>query len=167
QSAMEVTTAQFTYFVILYLLLLAAVVRPQMNFSVYVEIFYLRSHYSAFMILGYRFDTIMAVVAAPLSAATVYAVSQWKEVEAHENPVNQKMIITAVVSLYVIVLVSNVVVNKVALQQALIHFGQCPRKAWHMYGQMAASVLQSWGAGIEAAITKKRMKKPRLVYRLH
>lgn len=164
---MEVTTAQCTSFAVLYLLLLASMVRPKMNFTVYVDTFFLRAHYSAIMMLGYRFDIFMAVVGAPLSAAAVYAVSKWKEVEENENAANQKMIITAVASLYVIVLVSSVMINGMALQQALIHFGQCPRKAWRMYGQMAASVFQTMGSEIQAAITTKKIHKPKLVYRLH
>ncbi|XP_017058167.1 uncharacterized protein LOC108099286 [Drosophila ficusphila] len=164
-ARIDVSVRQGAAFLALYILLLAALVRPQMNFSIFVDTFFLRVRTSAIMVLSYRFDTFMAVVAAPLSAATVYAVSRWNE--RVENPSSHKMVIMGVVLAYVLVLLANVVANGVVVQKALVRFDQCPYKAWGMYRQMAMSFVESVFTDVKELFTRKHHKRPRLVYRMH
>lgn len=162
---MKVTVRQGAAFMALYILMLAALVRPQMSFNVFVNSFFLRADTSAVMVLSYRFDTFMAMAAAPLSAGTVYALSQWNEQGG--NPSSRKLVITAVVCSYILVLSGNFLANALVLQQSLIRFDQCPRQAWYMYGQMAMSFVKSSLANIQSVITRQHVKRPRLTYRLH
>ncbi|XP_016983975.1 uncharacterized protein LOC108048028 [Drosophila rhopaloa] len=161
----EVTLRQGAAFVALYVLMLAALVRPQMNFNIFVDSFFLGVKYSAVMVLGYRFDTYMAVAAAPLSAATVFALSKWNE--QRDSRPSQNLIIMGVTSLYVLVLVANILANGVVIQQALIRFDQCPYRAWYMYGQMAMSFVKSMVADVQEVITRQHHRRPRLIYRMH
>ncbi|XP_017131106.1 uncharacterized protein LOC108148571 [Drosophila elegans] len=161
----EVTLRQGAAFVALYVLLLAALVRPQMNFNIFVDTFFLGVKYSAVMVLSYRFDTFMAVAAAPLSAATVYALSKWNE--PRENPSAQKLVIMGVVSAYILVLVANFLANGIVIQQALIRFDQCPYRAWYMYGEMAMSFVKSMATDVQEMITRQHHRRPRLIYRIH
>ncbi|KAH8382644.1 hypothetical protein KR009_004591, partial [Drosophila setifemur] len=166
-TAMQVTLRHGAAFFLLYVPLLAALVRPQMNFSIVVDSFFLSADYSATMVLGHRFDTYMAVAAAPLSALTVYALSKWGEEEQLDGLNTQKMIISAVAGVYVIVLVANVLANGIVMQHALMRFDQCPRKAWKMYGEMAMAFVKSMASDVSSIITLKKVHRPRLVYRLH
>ncbi|KAH8264662.1 hypothetical protein KR038_011831, partial [Drosophila bunnanda] len=161
---MNVTWRQGAAFAGLYLLLLVVLIRPQMNFNMYVKSFFLRADYSAVMMLTYRFDLKMAVLAGPLSAATVYALTQWNA--ESENPNGRKMIITAVVCTYVLVLAVNFLANVLVLQQALVRFDQCPRQAWHMYCQIGGSFFKTIIADVQSLVTRCRVKRPRLSYRL-
>ncbi|XP_020813060.1 uncharacterized protein LOC110187902 [Drosophila serrata] len=162
---MNVTWRQGAAFVGLYILLLAVLVRPQMNFNMYVKSFFLRADYSAVMMLTYRFDANMALVAGPLSAVTVYALTQWNQ-GGGENPNARKMIITAVVCSYILVLSINFLANVLVLQQALVRFDQCPRQAWYMYCQIAASFFKSILADLQTLITRHHVKRPKVSYRL-
>ncbi|XP_017023403.1 uncharacterized protein [Drosophila kikkawai] len=151
-------------FVGLYLLMLAVLVRPQMNFNMYIKSFFLQADYSAVMVLTYRFDAYMALVAAPLSGGTVYALTQWN-IQC-ENPNARKTIITAVVCSYILVLSVNFLANVMVLQQALVRFDQCPRQAWPMYCHMAGSFIKSALADMQSVITRQHVKRVRLTYRL-
>ncbi|XP_017007390.2 uncharacterized protein [Drosophila takahashii] len=163
--SVEVSVRQGAAFLALYVLLLAALVRPQMNFSIFVDSFFLRVKYSAVMVLSYRFDTYMALAAAPLSAVTVFALSKWNE--RCENPSSHKLIITGVACFYVLVLLANVLANGMVMQQALIRFDQCPYRAWYMYGQMAMSFIKSAIADVQELVTRQHHRRPRLIYRMH
>ncbi|KAH8288812.1 hypothetical protein KR054_010226, partial [Drosophila jambulina] len=161
---MNLTVRHGAAFVGLYVLMLAVLVRPQMNFNMYVKSFFLRADYSATMSLTYRFDANMALVAGPLSAVVVYALTQWN-IEG-ENPNARKMIITAVVCTYVLVLSVNFLANVLVLQQALVRFDQCPRQAWYMYCRVAASFIKSTIADVQALVTRRPVKRPKVTYRL-
>ncbi|XP_039492146.1 uncharacterized protein LOC120452129 [Drosophila santomea] len=164
-TLVEVSVRQGAAFLALYVLLLAALVRPQMNFSIFVDSFFLQVKHSAVMVLSYRFDSYMAVAAAPLSAVTVFALSKWNE--RCENPSSKKLMITGVACLYVLVLVANILANGIVVQQALIRFDQCPYRAWYMYGQMAMSFIKSSIADVQELFSGRPRRRPRLVYRLH
>jgi len=161
----EVSIRQGVAFLGLYVLLLAALVRPQMNFSIFVDSFFLQVNHSVVMVLSYRFDSYMAMAAAPLSAVTVFALSKWNE--RCENPSSRKLVIMGVTCLYVLVLVANVLANGIVVQQALIRFDQCPYRAWYMYSQMAISFIKSSIADVQEVFTGRPQRRPRLIYRLH
>ncbi|KAH8243124.1 hypothetical protein KR032_004754, partial [Drosophila birchii] len=161
---MNVIARNGAAFMGLYILMLAVLVRPHMTFNVYVKSFFLNADYKAVLLLTYRFDANMALIAGPLSAATVYALTQWNVQSENQNA--RKMIITGVVCSYVLVLLINFLANVLVLQQALVRFDQCPRQAWYMYCQMAGSFFKSVAVCSQNMIVRHKVNHPKLSYRL-
>ncbi|XP_030371091.1 uncharacterized protein LOC115621558 [Scaptodrosophila lebanonensis] len=151
-------------FVVLYVFLAGALVRPQMNISIVVDSLFFQANYAAVMVLTYKFDFYMLLAAVPLSGLTVFACTKWNMETEHQNSI--RVLIGGMIMCYFAALSANVAANGMVMQYALAKFGQCPAKAWQMYADLQLAFLQSIPMNGKSLVMCQPRHSVRLVYPL-
>ncbi|XP_002013785.2 uncharacterized protein LOC6588251 isoform X3 [Drosophila persimilis] len=152
-------------FLLLYTLMLASFLRPQMNIVIAVDSQFFSANYAAVVGLTFRLNLFMVVAALPISILTVIALAKWNEATNH--PTASRSFVSFVVGLYVALLLANFAANGVVMQNILGRFQHPPLASWLMYRDLLLSFLEYLVANIQSVFTRQSVQRPELVYVLH